>query len=53
MAVKTIYARKVICDQCRRMFDLIFETVKVVQANLSKISQIDQLDRPLLFSGAP
>jgi hypothetical protein len=35
------------------MFDLIFETVKVVQANLSKIRQIDLLDRPLPLFWSP
>ncbi len=50
--VKTVYApcilRNGVCDECRRIFDLIFETVKVVQANLSKIRQIDPGDRYLI-----
>ena len=50
--VKTVYApcilRNGVCDKCRRIFDLIFETVKAVQANLSKIRQIDPGDRYLI-----
>ena len=53
--VKIIYApcilRKGRCDKCQRIFGLIFETVNVVQTNLSKIKRIDPRSSPPFFLG--